>query len=305
MTTEKAVKGTPRKKRKSAASKYYSIPEEELQEIILRAQSGDENAKEQLFVIFANFIQKYVALLYHGKYDLRDYDMRRFIQLWATDTDTKRRLRTNQLTAKTYKQVSEIMNGICYMVQRYNTEEDVMATVKMSFLDCIVGRKKNGELRYKRNGDIPFAGYLYNYMFFILSKNVEMYLIDQLGRHSFPLYTDDAVSSSHSLSEGSDPPQSGRNTPSDNTELIDMLGPMKIDENWVMDGGSAQWPFDQLNAHERQLLKWRFEDDNKASQIARRTTEHANTVRAQLKEIEQKLITIVMNEGYSSIQELY
>ena len=57
----------------------------------------------------------------------------------------------------------------------------------MTFFQCIT--------RYQRKdsekGPIPFSGFLYSYFFYLLKKNVDTFLIDQLGRKSFPLLSDD------------------------------------------------------------------------------------------------------------------
>lgn len=275
------------KKKKSASNKYYNLPEEEIQNIIAKAKAGNSNAQSDLLRIFNNFITKYVSLLYRGKYDLHDYDMRRFIGLFVSDPDTKMRLRFNKINHKTFRDVDDVMSGISYMVTRYGDEEDVKQTVQMSFLHCVD--------KYERKGPIPFSGYIYNYMFYILQKNVELFLIDQNGRHSFPLYTDDVVSSAF-MPEGMDPNYGMKNTPITNT-LEELLGPEEIDEYWVL-GDTALFPFDVLSQHQRQLLKWRYIDNIKASQIAIKTTEHPNTCRAQLQEIRDQITDILAKELY-------
>ena len=74
------------------------------------------------------------------------------------------------------------------MAKRYGDEEDVRQTVDMTFFQCIT--------RYQRKdsekGPIPFSGFLYSYFFYLLKKNVDTLLIDQLGRKTFPLLDDEA-----------------------------------------------------------------------------------------------------------------
>ena len=41
-------------------------------------------------------------------------------------------------------------------------------------------------------GQYLLAGFLYSYFFYLLKKNVDTFLIDQLGRKTFPLIDDDA-----------------------------------------------------------------------------------------------------------------
>lgn len=261
-------------KAKKVSENYYNIPEEELQSIILQAQNGHQRSQEELLKIFNNFITKYTSLLFRSKYDLHDYDLRRFISLFMTDNNSRFKLRRNKIDHATYKAVNETMRGINYMVKRYWEEEDVRQTVQMTFLQCIA--------RYKRKGSIPFSGFIYSYFFYLLKKNVDGFLIYQLGRKSFPLYTDDQASSS-SYAEGEIPQTTMYITPISET-LEEMLNREEFDEFWVL-GDTTLFPFDGLTIQQRQLLKWRYIDNLKASQIALKTTEHPNTCRAQLQEI--------------------
>jgi hypothetical protein len=272
------------KKRQSASDKYYKLPEEEIQILVAKAKKGDSIAQAQLLEIFNNFITKYVSLLYKGKFDLHDYDIRRFISIFVPDKGTQIRLKYNKINHQTFKEVNKVVSGINFIVKRYGDEEDVRQTVQMSFLYCVN--------KYERRGSIPFSGFIYNYMFFILQKNVKDFLIDQLGRHSFPLYSDDSVSSSYNA-DGSD--ANSINVAPITPALEDLLGPEEIDEYWVL-GDTAMFPFDKLTTHQRQLLKWRYIDGIKASQIAIKTTEHPNTCRAQLQEIRTEIAELLKNE---------
>jgi hypothetical protein len=94
----------------------------------------------------------------------------------------------NKLNPGGYKHVLEVMRGIQYMAQRYGTEEDIDQTVKMTFLQCV---ERYERAESKAGGYVPFSGYLYSYYFYLLKKNVDVFLIDQLGRKTFPLIADD------------------------------------------------------------------------------------------------------------------
>jgi hypothetical protein len=274
-----------KEKSKAVTKNYYNLPEEDMQFIIEKAKNNSPRHQEELLVVFNNFISKYTSLLFRGKYDLHDYDLRRFIALFVTDKNIRIRLRRNQINHNTYKAVNETMRGINYMVKRYAEEGDVKQTVQMTFLQCV--------MRYQRRGTIPFSGYIYSYFYYLLKKNVDAFLIYQLGRKTFPLYTDDSVSSSFSNSENPDEKivLVVPSTPS----VEELLGPEEIDEYWVM-GDTALFPFDLLTIQQRQLLKWRYVDNFKASQIAEKTTEHPNTCRAQLQEIKEQVRDILAKE---------
>ena len=70
---------------------------------------------------------------------------------------------------------------------------------------------------------------------------------------------------------------------------------------WVL-GATAAEPFNQLSIQERQLLKWRFVDGKKSSEIAERITEHPNTVREHLKDIRDKIKSIIAS---SNLEDLF
>lgn len=284
---EKIIVDESKKKdrRRAASAAYYNIPEDELQEIIERAKAGSSRDQAKLLQVFNNFVLKYTSLLYRSKYDLHDYDIRLFISLFIPDPEVRRRLRRNQINHKTYKAVNDTMRGIHYMISRYCEEDDVKQTVQMTFLHCVN--------KYKRKGSIPFSGFIYSYFYFVLKKNVDTFLIYQLGRKSFPLYTDDGVSSAftdENISHSTIIPE---------TESLEdiIMGSINVDfdEYWVL-GETAMFPFDELTVQQRQLVKWRFIDGLKASQIALKTTEHPNTCRAQIQEIRDEIKNILAKE---------
>lgn len=138
------------------------------------------------------------------------------------------------------------------MAKRYGDEEDIRQTIDMTFFQCIA--------RYQRKdsekGPIPFSAFLYSYFFYLLKKNVDTFLIDQLGRKSFPLITDD----DYEPEEGET--QVGFKAPAFDVNFDNMLAVEQIDEAWVM-GDTAAQPFNELSIQERQLLKWRYVDRQK------------------------------------------
>lgn len=261
-------------KKRMYTEKYYSLTEPEMQAIIKLAQTGDGVAQLQLLEIFSNFLSKYTTMLYYGKFSFGDYDVRRFISLFVKDASVRRYLSRNKLNQEGAKHVHEVMRGIRYMIQRYGDEEDVDQTVQLTFLQCVE--------RYAQRGEVPFSGYLYSYYFYLLKKNVEMMLIDQLGRKTFPLIND-----SDSEDWDSDEHTVGFRAPP--TPAVDeLLHAESIDEMWVA-GDTARSPFDVLTVQERQLIKWRYVNGDRSSDIANKVTEHPNTVREHFNRIRQKL----------------
>lgn len=276
------------KERKSYSEKYYALPEEEMQALITAAKNGDGASSQELLKVFKNFLTKYVTLLYYGKYSLSDYDIRRFIGLFVKDRTIRQFLGRNKLNESGIKHVNECMRGIQYMIQRYCDEEDVVQTVNMAFLQCISV--------YQRKNEIPFSGFLYSYFFYVLKKMVDAYLIDQLGRKTFPLIEDDdwgdAASDEEKVQGFTAPPVPG---------VDELLGVEAIDEYWVA-GDTCMPPFDVLTVQERQLLRWRYVENERASEIAQRVTEHPNTVREHFNKIRQKIFEEIQRDLNESVR---
>lgn len=272
-TTEK-----PRKKFKET---YYSLTEDEMQDLIARAKSGDGAAQVQLLETFNNFLSKYVTLLCYSKFNLNDYDIRRFIALFVKDPQVRFYLLKNKLTPQGVKHVNEAMRGIQYMTQRYGDEEDVMQTVRMSFLHCVSV--------YNRKPGIPFSGFLYSYFFYVLKKQVDAFLIDQLGRKTFPLIDDEDWGD-----DDDDRPQGFTAPPESGAD--ELIHAEEIDELWVA-GDTCHGPFKALTIQERQLLKWRYVNGERSSDIAGRITEHPNTVREHFNRIRAKITEAIKEDG--------
>lgn len=94
----------------SYKEQYYSLEENEMQELIKKAKHGDLKASGELLQVFHNFLTKYVTMLYVGKYSVNDYDIRRFVSLFVKDNYTRFALMKNKLNSQHAKVVFEAMN---------------------------------------------------------------------------------------------------------------------------------------------------------------------------------------------------
>ena len=126
-----------------------------------------------------------------------------------------------------------------------------------------------------------------------MKKNVDTFLIDQLGRKSFPLLSDD------SSEDGEDgEKQVGFKAPPEEKEMEEFLSTEEINEFWVL-GETCAEPFIFLSIQERQLLKWRYADDLRSSEISKKISEHPNTVREHLSKIRAKVVNLVIESKMS------
>lgn len=268
-----------------AFKEKFDLSEDELQQLVSDSQRGDYRATERLLEVFDNLLSKYVNLLYRAQYNLKDStNTRAFIALYVKDAKVRYPLLKNQLNAQGYKEVQKIITTLQGMAMRYD-EEDVSQTVKMAFIHCV---ERYERTESKQGGFVPFAGYINWYLKFIIKRYVDVYLIDQNGRHSFAILPDE-------IEEDFDyDPQLGYHLPP-TLKLEEMIGPQKIDEYWVA-GDTATFPFDTLSPHERQLLRWRYAENIQVSKIAYMITEHPNTLRDHYKTIRAKLIEALLVE---------
>lgn len=88
---------------------YYTLEEEEMQDLISKAKKGDGRAKAELLKVFNNFLTKYTTMLYYGKYNLNDYDIRRFTSLFVKDPFVRFALMKNKLNPAGFKHVNEVL----------------------------------------------------------------------------------------------------------------------------------------------------------------------------------------------------
>jgi RNA polymerase sigma factor (sigma-70 family) len=279
----------------SYKEQYYALEEEEMQRLIAETKKGIRSSQEEILKVFSNFLTKYISLLYYGKYNLSDYDIRRFISLFIKDPFVRFSLMKNKVNNNTMKAVNETMRGIHYMTKRYGDEEDIRQTVHMTFFQCI----NRYERKDSAKGPIPFSGFLYSYFFYLLKKNVDTFLIDQLGRKTFPLLDDEATND-----ESDEDYVVGFKADPIEISMEQMLATNKIDQFWVL-GEKTQSPFDQLTVQERQLLKWRYVDGKRSSQISQTINEHPNTIREHLTKIKEKVKNIIKEEDIEEYSFLF
>jgi len=136
-------------------------------------------------------------------------------------------------------------------------------------------------------GLYPLVGFLYSYFFYLLKKNVDVFLIDQLGRKTFPLINDEANTDPYDEKY-----EVGFKAGVKEFSLEQILCAEDLDEAWVV-GENNYPPFDQLTIQERQLIKWRYVDGKRSSEISLKINEHPNTVREHLSKIKIKLAEII------------
>lgn len=123
---------------------------------------------------------------------------------------------------------------------------------------------------------------------------MDTFLIDQLGRKTFPLLPDDSFDEDDSHSK-----VGFKADPIEYT-FEQMVSTDELDEMWVL-GEKLIPPFDKLTVQERQLIKWRYVDGKKSSEISQKINEHPNTVREHLSKIRNKIEDIILSDNLEDL----
>jgi hypothetical protein len=95
--------------------------------------------------------------------------------------------------------------------------------------------------------------------------------------------------------DGNSAPIQGVNIDQIDYAVTDLIFSDNVDEFWIL-GEDTQPPFCYLTVQERQLIKWKYVDGKKSSEIAAKITEHPNTVREHISKIKLKIKEILFSE---------
>lgn len=71
--------------------------------------------------------------------------------------------------------------------------------------------------------------------------------------------------------------------------------------NYGLSGQNCYPPYDKLTTQERQLIKWRFVDNKKSSEIAEIVTEHPNTVREHISKVKKRVKEAIIENNMEDI----
>lgn len=149
--------------------------------------------------------------------------------------------------------------------------------------------------KIQKKDQYHLVGFLYSYFFYLLKKNVDTFLIDQLGRKTFPLLADEPSDNNEDQQK-----EMGFKAPPEEREMESFLNAEEINEFWILGENCAE-PFASLTIQERQLLKWRYVDGLRSSQISQKISEHPNTVREHLSKTRDKILKIVLESKMEDV----
>lgn len=122
-------------------------------DIVIRYQTGDHTAAQELLESFGPFVHKYVNLL-NGNINVHDKDTRKFIALFIDDQEIRRKLRYPRLSKTTKLETEKVARQLNIIYQSI-PREDITQELSMYILILAKRFKKQSPKKY-------FCGYLYN-----------------------------------------------------------------------------------------------------------------------------------------------
>lgn len=269
------------------------------------ARCGDEEAKLALFERFRWFLLKYRALLkagvFNAWYGEIGRDVRAFLSLYAKTPQVRGIL----LSRKGIPSVPRVVNAVNRIIDdlyhecRALGDEDVDSIIDMSFFQCLERYDPNDKAKKAaanagydydkltheqrtewetRFPEIGFEGFLYNYFYFILQKNLNSVLRGvQAGLGYCQGFVDDIVESDAQLDAKE----------YDDIDTL-MEAAVNLDYAWV-NGDKTSWPWNELSQQERWLIVQRFHHRRFACDIAAAVGMSASVVRNRINRVREMM----------------
>lgn len=239
-----------------------------IDELVLRYQNGDEKAGEELISLFYPYLLKYFKLLTEGTLDLSDKDSRKFICLFIDDAEVRKKLKRVYQPAEVRHQAYLTATMLSKNCKGINPD-DLMQ--ELTFILLRIAK------RYKKKKKrVNFCGYLYNAFRYELFRTISKIIANPLvlfSESNISYYDESYINTKDNI---------------ENNPLIYINEPvMLIDEelgnSWIR-GLTAGEGFEQLTPLQRLILKLRYQEGMKDTEIAERTGYHRNTIRQMREE---------------------
>lgn len=250
----------------------------DVDQLVFAYQSGDQDAAMQLLLRYGynldgeptRFLGKYYQLLVHGAYDLRDKDVRRFLQLYMHDGESRRVMTYHLQDTTTKKDAARVVNLLTTNVQKVE-KEDVMQDLVLLFLDQAMKFEK-------KKKEVDFSGYLYNTyrykVYHLLQKKLFSY--DVLTQEERVMFDEDLI--------GEQGIEIKDEWFYEETVLKDEP---ELGLDWVQ--GNCHEVYKVLSVLERLIIKLAYDRKMTDEQIARQLGFHRNTIWKYRNEAQNKV----------------
>lgn len=253
----------------------------DIDELVLKFQSGDESAGEELLKALAPYLIKYSRLLQDGHVNLKDRDTRKFLSLFIADFETRRCLgkayQSAEVRNQAYKVASMISQACSYM-----GPEDIDQEMAAILLTLARRWKKQGK---KKN----FCGYMYNAFRYELHRSVSPTLRNPLNNKAEAVirFDDDEYISSGDLIVDNIIP----------SDTLVMIMEEELDNSWIR-GITCGDLFTELTPLQRLILRDFYYEGLTDQKIADKTGMHIQTIRKH-----RRRAVSIINEQYRTKED--
>jgi RNA polymerase sigma factor (sigma-70 family) len=221
---------------------------EEISALVAAANSGDDRAVLDLLDRFSKYLDRWEALLLRRQFNLDHLDIRSFICLYIRSPIARKKLKSRQYSGAALSEAWRVVNELNYLTTTLMDEEDLHQMVSMTFIHCL----RHYKPMEKEGVTIPFFRYFYYRFRLELKTELTKLTMDPVFSYGYELMNDEDKWQDLSVAEESED-----------------LGLFDEDFSafWV-EGTEANFPFDRLQPHERQVLKWHYRDGLRRKDIA-------------------------------------
>jgi hypothetical protein len=232
--------------KKRSSSPSWDEQSEEIAKLVALANAGDDDAVLQLLGRFSKYLERWETLLLRKQLDLNHLDIRSFICLYIRDPIARKKLKSRQYHGQALSEAWRVVNELNHLVTTLMDEDDLHQLITLTFIHCL----RRYRPMEKEGVTIPFFRYFYYRFRLELKTELTKLTMDPVFSYGYETVDGDG----HQIQL---------------EEETEELGLFDEDFSayWI-EGAEANFPFDQLLPHERQILKWHYRDGLRRKDIA-------------------------------------
>ena len=233
-------------------SPSWDEQEAEIADLVARSNAGDSGATSELLEKFEVYLKRWETLLIYRRFSLEATDIREFFCLYIRNRNVTRMLRSMNLNRQVMGEVWRISGELHYLVTTMMEREDVWQLIISVFLHCL----RRYRPMEKEGKTIPFFRYLYYRFRLELKSELTKLTMDPVFSYGF-----------YELNQEGGQGETQKPTREYSYDQNFFEFQNDIQEGWVS-GTDATFPFDRLDPHERQVIKWHYRDGLRRKDIA-------------------------------------
>lgn len=238
---------------------------EEIDQFVFDYQKGNKDAASELIKIFKPYMRKYIKIIKDAYIDIKDKDSRKFIRLFITDEEAKRKLLKVYHSSGTRSKAQKAAERINILFKDVSTEE---IEQELSMILLKVSKRFK-----KKHKHVNFCGYLYNVFRFEVYRYVVKITSDPLTHRA-------DINLSYNDDYNLDPSNCVENDPKIYIKEPMMILDEELGNNWIR-GLTCGDDFIEITPLQRLILKMKYEDGIPDTDISDKLGMNRNTIRRQ------------------------